>query len=228
MITVTIPALNEEDHIRETIQGIHKVLSDCSQNNFSIFVFNDRSTDETGAVAMDCAKELNNVTVVSNSNRKGLGWCFKETLRRTDVGHMVLIPGDNAYKAESLVNVFSKVKDDSAVFGYRINQFQARPMDKAIVSSLYNLFIKIILGLKIKDVHGVTILPVKKLKKIQFHAIENMFQIEAIYKVLNKGCLFIEEPVELNVEFGKQKKRGISLKAFRNIIKTLMILKLNK
>ncbi|MCX6972897.1 MAG: hypothetical protein NTZ94_01140, partial [Verrucomicrobia bacterium] len=155
-------------------------------------------------------------------------WCFKETLRRTDVGHMVLIPGDNAYKAESLVNINTKIRDDIAVFGYRINQFQARPMDKSMVSFLYNFFIKIILGLKIKDIHGVTILPVKKLKKIQFHAIENMFQIEAIYKVLNSGCSFFEEPVELNVEYGKQTKRGISLKAFRNIIKTLMILKLNK
>mgnify|MGYP003461981701 CR=1 FL=1 len=50
MLTILIPAKNEERAITGTIQRIQKVLSEASITGFEVLVVNDGSKDATGAL----------------------------------------------------------------------------------------------------------------------------------------------------------------------------------
>lgn len=226
MITIVIPALNEAEYIGLTVQGIHRVLTDKIKADFKIIVFNDGSTDNTENVALDAAKALNNVEVHTNSVRQGLGKCFLHGLKYARQGHLILLPGDNAYNADSLVGFFSSIQENKISFGYRKNQFSNRPYYKVLISYSYNYIINKILGFRLVDVHGPVAFPVEKLNKLKFKAPENMFQIDAIYNILKQGCEYTEVPVFINKEKGRQTKSGISFKAFNNIFLTLWMLKI--
>ena len=68
MISIVIPALNEENSIGSTIAEIYKVLKESHLPDFEIIVVNDGSTDRTGLIAREAG-----AVVIDHPHNVGYG-----------------------------------------------------------------------------------------------------------------------------------------------------------
>ncbi len=71
-ISIVIPAYNEAERIRPTIETIHDYFSKKTQS-FDIIVINDGSRDNTANIVLDLAKMIRKVTLLDSSINQGKG-----------------------------------------------------------------------------------------------------------------------------------------------------------
>ena len=62
MISFIVPAYNEEQHIRRTLDSIHRAAGSM-QEQYEIVVADDASSDRTGAVAVECKARVVQVSL---------------------------------------------------------------------------------------------------------------------------------------------------------------------
>ena len=75
MISVVIPAYNEQDAIRYTVEEARKVLEDGGYSDFEIIIVNDGSSDRTAEEA-----EAAGARVVTNPHNMGYGFSLTEMI----------------------------------------------------------------------------------------------------------------------------------------------------
>jgi glycosyltransferase involved in cell wall biosynthesis len=97
MITVVIPAYNEEAAIGATIDTLREVLASNVQGDYEILVVDDGSADRTGAVARARGAE-----VVRNPHNVGYGRALKRGIRAARFDTICIIDADLTYPAEAL------------------------------------------------------------------------------------------------------------------------------
>jgi len=106
MISVVIPAYNEENAIKETIDEIKLVFKNNKIKEFEVVVVNDGSSDKTG----DIAKEQG-VTVVNHPHNVGYGRSLKDGIRIAKFDTIVITDADRTYpfdQAPMLIKEFQK------------------------------------------------------------------------------------------------------------------------
>ena len=130
LISVVIPALNEEQGIKQTINSIPKQELSDQGYDLEILVIDGYSTDRTKAVA-----ESLGANVISEK-RKGYGRAYKTGFHEAKGDIIVTLDADGTYPAELVpccieklnekgldfvtLNRFSKMEDDAMRFSHRI------------------------------------------------------------------------------------------------------------
>ncbi len=79
MISIVIPAFNEENAITETVAEIRRVIASHNVTdfkNYEIIIVNDGSTDSTGKII-----ENLDVTVINHPHQIGYGRSLKDGIR---------------------------------------------------------------------------------------------------------------------------------------------------
>ena len=71
-LTVVIPALNEEGNVETGVSDILTALGDRFYS-YEILIFDDGSTDATGAIADRLAAQNQNIKVIHHEKNRGLG-----------------------------------------------------------------------------------------------------------------------------------------------------------
>src|SRR6185503_14662377 len=77
--TVVVPALNEEDNLRPTVESILKEIGPLA-SDLEVLVFDDASTARTGAVADELAAQDARVRAIHNPRRLNIGGSYKAGL----------------------------------------------------------------------------------------------------------------------------------------------------
>jgi len=130
LISVIIPALNEEQGIHQTISSIPKEKLSDQGYDIEILVVDGYSTDRTGEVA-----EALGAKVVSE-RRKGYGRAYKTGFYEAKGDIIVTLDGDGTYPTELVpacvqqltekgldfitLNRFSKMEDDAMKLSHRV------------------------------------------------------------------------------------------------------------
>ncbi|WP_342291679.1 glycosyltransferase [Bradyrhizobium ottawaense] len=71
-LTIVIPALNEQDKIADTIDGVLPLARELL-DDFEIFLIDDGSTDATGAIMDEFAAGEPRIVVQHNAEPRGVG-----------------------------------------------------------------------------------------------------------------------------------------------------------
>jgi dolichol-phosphate mannosyltransferase len=154
LVSLVIPAHNEEGCIEPTIQSISKLLE--AQNiAYEILVVNDNSRDQTEAILQQLSIQNSNVRYINNYYPNGFGFAVRCGLENYRGDAVAIVMADCSDEPEDIVSYYHKLQEGyDCVFGSRFikgGKVIDYPSHKLVVNRLANLFIQILFGLKFND-----------------------------------------------------------------------------
>ncbi len=220
-VTIVIPALNEQERIAETIEGVLPLARDLL-DDFEIILIDDGSTDNTGAIMDRFAAEEPRILVVHHAQRQGVGAGFKSALQRAKFGAITLIPGDHAFQNQGIARMFKAAGAADIVITYCDNQSD-RSLNRSFQSHSLRFVLNCIFGFWLFDYHSMIIYPVKWLRQIPVKADGYGYQICALISLLQLRLSHVQVPVSLNAEL-KGSSRALRPRTYLELGMTILSL----
>ncbi len=220
-LTIVIPALNEQDKIADTIDGVLPLARELL-DDFEIFLIDDGSTDATGAIMDEFAAREPRIIVHHNAERRGVGAGFEYALARAKFDAITLIPGDHAFQNDGIARMFKAAGAADIVITYRDNQSD-RSVNRSIQSHSLRFVLNCLFGFWLSDYHSMIVYPVKWLRQIAVKADGYGYQICALISLLQLGLTHIQVPVSLNAEL-KGSSRALRLRTYFELVETIVSL----
>lgn len=156
VLSVVIPAHNEEGCIESTIRALSEKLT-SEGIAYDILVVNDNSSDDTEMVLKQISGELQGVRYMNNLPPHGFGFAVRAGLNNFSGDAVAVYMADASDRPEDLVAFYRILVRDNldCVFGTRFHK-DAKVVDypgpKLVINRMANLFIQMLFGLKYNDV----------------------------------------------------------------------------
>ncbi len=152
MITVVLPAYNEEKFIRKTTEIIENLME--KKEKYEIIVADDGSTDRTKEIIKGMMKKHKNVRMVSNPINMGRGAALTRAFKAARGDIVVYIDVDLAIGEKYILDVVKAIREgaDIAIGSKHIKGAEvAYPKLRRFLSKGYALLARLFLGSRIRD-----------------------------------------------------------------------------
>ena len=155
ILSVVIPAHNEESSISDTIISLDNVLNSYSIPH-EIVVINDNSKDQTLTILDNLKRSIASLVYFSNEGPNGFGYAVRYGLERFTGDCVAIFMADLSDDPEDLVRFYNKMLEDDldCVFGSRFmrgGKVIDYPFHKLIINRIANNIIKIFIGTRYND-----------------------------------------------------------------------------
>ena len=197
MLTILVPALNEEEALGETVRTVHRIASAKFAEPHEIILFNDGSTDRTPEIADELAREIPGVRVVHHVKPMGVGYCFREALQMAKGERFTGFAGDNNVAPRLIEELLSNAGRADVVVSYIVNT-EERGSLRHVVSTLFSMTYVLFFGIHLKYINGNTVWPTQLLRDCDIRARGYSIMAETNVKMLRRGVTFMEIPGEMN------------------------------
>ena len=152
MLSVVIPAHNEEGHIESTITALTKCLSQ-EAINFEVLVINDNSTDSTEDILRRLTNQ--NVHYLNNEPPNGFGYAVRLGLRAFLGDCVAVVMADGSDDPADLVRFYREFeRGTDCVFGTRFSRTSRivdYPWPKRVLNRLGNQLIRVLFMMHYND-----------------------------------------------------------------------------
>jgi len=149
-ITIIIPVYNEAEVIERVVRDIYeKVVRKMPHAQFVIA--EDGSTDGTKEILKKLSKELK-VTLISSEARKGYSQAFYDALKLVKTELVFFSDSDGQHEPTDLHKLMEKIGSYDIVGGYKYSRRD--PAHRVILSRGYNFLIRLLFGLKTRDINS--------------------------------------------------------------------------
>jgi dolichol-phosphate mannosyltransferase len=155
MLSVVIPAHNEEGHIAATVEGVAAALEKANIR-YEILVVNDNSVDQTEKIVRALSRRNPAVRCINNDPPNGFGFAVRRGLAefRGDVVATFMADGSDA--PTDLVAFYRKLQEGfDCVFGSRFSgggRVVDYPSMKWVLNRLGNRFIQLLFRVPCDDI----------------------------------------------------------------------------
>ncbi len=154
-LSVVIPAYNEEESIRETVEAFHDKLKE-EKIPHEILVVNDNSKDATEEILKDMSKKIAEVRYINNQPPHGFGFGVRKGLEDFTGDCVALVMADMSDRPIDLVAYYRKMVEGNydAVFGSRFikgGKTIDYPRNKIFLNRFTNNIIKVLFGIRYND-----------------------------------------------------------------------------
>ena len=154
LLSVVIPARDEEGCIRSTVEHLHLELS-LHQIPHEIVVVDDGSRDATWQILQELAGRIPEVRPVQNPSPNGFGRAIIQGLDRLSGDGVVIMMADESDDVRDVVRYWHKLNEGfDCVFGSRFIKGGGTieyPWLKYRLNRIVNRFIQIAFGLRLND-----------------------------------------------------------------------------
>jgi len=155
LLSVVIPAHNEEAHIGGTVRELHAAL-EAGSIPHEILVINDNSHDETERMLQQLSREIPALRYVNNAPPNGYGFAVRAGLAAFRGDAVAIMMGDGSDAPCDLVAYYRKLQEGyDCAFGSRFMR-GARlvdyPLPKLLMNRLANFFIRTLFWMSYNDV----------------------------------------------------------------------------
>ncbi len=106
MLTIVIPAFNEEDSIGPSLDRLHDALSESPIGEYELLVVDDGSTDKTFSVASS-----KDARVVRNPHNVGYGRALKTGIHAASFDTICIIDADLTYPVDAIPTLYSAYQE---------------------------------------------------------------------------------------------------------------------
>ena len=117
-ISLVIPAYNESVIIKNTVQATAGYL----RNNFSdyeLIIVDDGSTDDTAALVLACARDDENIGLISYDKNCGKGYAVRQGMLEASGDIVIYTDADLAYGLDVIKTAVESIGDNDVIIGSR-------------------------------------------------------------------------------------------------------------
>lgn len=219
-LSIVVPALNEYSNLRPTVERLQLALAEATLDDYEIIIINDGSTDGTGDVAKELAKQHQQIRAFDNQQNQGLGAAYVQGITRAVKNYFVYIPADNTWPHQSFVALFENISKADIITSYASNP-EVRPWGRRSVSKLYTKTLNLLFHKKMNYFNGLTVYPMDYLRSTRITSHGFAFQAELLLKALFHGFTYIELELPIDERTAGSSK-AVNLKNIINVIITVI------
>jgi len=198
VLSVVLPAFNEQSTIEEVIREHERVLSSLEGQvaDWEIVCLDDASSDATPAILKNLTASVPKLRVLTHEKNQGIYASFRDLFESARGTHIYLTASDGQWPAANLVNLLCAVQDgaDLAV-GVRRNRDQVYSVSRRIVSFLFNLMPRILFGVKTSDAGSVK-LGVREVFRFELISRSPFVEAERIIQARRRGYRVAFVPID--------------------------------
>ena len=196
-ISIIVPCLNEAENIAGTVEAIEEALQSSGRfSDHEILIFDDGSTDKTGAVADKLSDDNVHVSVIHNARNMGFGYNYTEGVRLASKDFVIMVPGDNEIPKEAILAAFSRVGDADIVVPYTANPW-VRPLSRRVVSRLFVMLMNMLFGLKLRYYNGTCVIKASLLKSVPMTTWSFAYMAAILVRLIRSGASYTEVGINI-------------------------------
>ncbi|MEK6984016.1 MAG: glycosyltransferase [Nanoarchaeota archaeon] len=206
MYSVVIPAHNESKNLAKLLDKAYKTLKNTNEK-FEIIVVNDNSTDNSKKTLENLKKRIKQLKVITRTTDPGVGYAIREGLSNVKGEVTITMDGDLSHDPAEIPKLLKFLKDFDMVCGSRYAKGGSADMalSRIIVSGLFNLIFRNLVGIPIKDfTSGFRVCKTRVIKNIKLNSKTFGIYIEISLKAYLAGFKLTEIPITYHKRvFGK-------------------------
>ena len=193
-LTVFFPCYNEEENVEALALDVDRVVAEIT-DDYEVVIVDDGSTDRTGEVAERIARERPRVRVVRHPRNLGYGAALRTGFTGARRELVLYMDGDCQFDIRDLRRLLPLMREGvDMVVGYREDR-KDRPLRK-FVSRVYNVIIRMVFGLRVRDIDCAF----KLVRKSVFDTVDLrserfLVDTELLVKAKRAGFTIVETPV---------------------------------
>jgi glycosyltransferase involved in cell wall biosynthesis len=149
-ISVVLPAYDEEENIARQVRTVAEVLDELKFDDYEILVVDDGSRDRTAAIVQELGGELPKLKLLRHEKNRGYAQALRTGFTTAQMPFVFYTDADNQFDVHELKNLLPAIDDYDIVSGFRIYRFD--PLTRLILSWGYNLLVRILFRIRIRDV----------------------------------------------------------------------------
>ena len=213
MITILLPAYNEEEVIEKSIDKIFSTLK--LKEDYEILVINDGSTDRTEEIIKKLTKKYKNLRYISHEKNKGLGGAIKTGIKKANGRIIIELDADMTQPIDHVAQMVNKIDEGNDICiasrYIRGGGMKNVPLWRVLLSKLANKAFSIIYFTKITDLtSGYRAYKSSFVKKLDLSQNDFSIQLEISVKMTKNKAKISEIPLILtNRSIGSSKFRFI-------------------
>ena len=223
MLSILIPAHNEEMFIEETLQRVVAFSLGCEKE---IIVINDGSTDNTGEVLRRLKNDFD-FKLIEYKNNKGKGSAIKSGLDLVTGDLAIIQDADLEYNPAEIPKLLNAMSADVAlVCGQRSSKvWPERGRHYVLGAKALTTFINILYGAKLRDAY--TGYKLFNLKNVDINFLKNLessgfeFEAEVLCKIFKNSGKVVEVPINYKPRSKKEGKKISFMDAVKGAIMTV-------
>ena len=149
-LSIFFPAYNDSGTIASLVISARRAASQVT-SDFEIIVVNDGSADSTPEIADELARTYPEVRVIHHPKNRGYGGALRTGFSSARKDLVFYTDGDAQYDPAELARLWPQMTEHvDLVNGYKISR--ADPMHRIVIGRMYHYTVKILFGLRVRDV----------------------------------------------------------------------------
>ena len=193
-LSVFFPFYNDEGSIRKIVNDTIETLKDIT-DDYEIILVNDASPDNVGKIADELAKINPKIKPIHHEKNKGYGGALRSGFSNSTKEYVFYTDGDNQYDVKELSLLINAMdKDTDIVNGYKIGRGDS--WYRKVIGRIYHWTVKLLFGLKIRDVDcDFRLIKKDLLNKFELESDSGVICVELMKKIHMQNAKIKEVPV---------------------------------
>jgi glycosyltransferase involved in cell wall biosynthesis len=194
-LSLVLLSYNEERNIEKAVSSADTIGRKVAKKYEIVVSHYEGSTDRTWEILNVLKKKYKRMRIVHQPReQKGYGVGLRLGLRAARYAHVFYTDADNQFNLEEITRLLPYVEQFDIVSGYRMKRRD--PFGRILTSKVYNVLLRIIFGLKVRDVDSAFKIYRKKvIDAISINAKHGIVDAEILIKARNLGFRIKEVPV---------------------------------
>jgi glycosyltransferase involved in cell wall biosynthesis len=188
------PAYNDAGTIGSLVIQAVQVAGRLT-DDFEVIVVNDGSSDATGQIADELARNYPQVRVIHHAANRGYGGALRTGFATATKDLVAYTDGDAQYNPAELPVLWHALSEQAdMVTGYKISR--SDPLHRIVIGRIYHLTVKLLFRLRVRDVDcDFRLLRREIFDRVTLERDTGVICLEMMRKIQDAGFRVVEVPV---------------------------------
>ncbi len=193
-LSIVFPMHNEQAYVGRAVAAAGDALVAAGTEDYEILVVDDASTDRTGEIAGELARRDTRVRLLRNERKRGLGGALRVGFAAATKDLVLYSDADLPVDLGELPRAIRVLEQQRAdiLAGYRFHR-TAEGWRRAVYASVYNALIRLLFGLRVRDVNfAFKLIRRSLLERIDLRSEGSFIDAELLLRARKVGAVVVQ------------------------------------